>query len=169
MLLTYNDYYSPMEYCEEILKELSNICTQKDKIIDWRGDEVLKTEATTFHFHIHHMDTYIKKISNMIETLAMEQARYYLSIMYHKFEVEELTVTPARKFKILESYAKVCVYQGDVANALLICDAMKQIADHISDEDSNKIYYTWGHWGDSTQKGASRTVNAACGGGRAGP
>ncbi|MBQ4524297.1 MAG: diguanylate cyclase [Lachnospiraceae bacterium] len=143
MLLTYNDYYSPMEYCEKILKELNQICTVKDKLIDWRGDEVLEAETTTFHFHLHHMDSYMKKISNMIETLAMEQARYYLSILYHKFEVEELSVTPAKKFKILESYARVCVYQGDIANALLICDAMKKIADQVSDNDSNKIYYMY--------------------------
>lgn len=143
MLLTYNDYYSPMEYCKDIVKELNDICMAQNKYIDWRGDEVLDAEATTFHFHLYHMDAYIKKISNMIETLAMEQAHYYLSILYHKFEVEELAVTPAKKFKILESYARVCVYQGDVANALLVCDAMKQIADQVLDEDSNKIYYMY--------------------------
>lgn len=143
MLLTYNDYYSPLEYCESLLKELRDYCTGKDKVIDFRGDEVLKTESAIFRFHLHHMDVYIEKISNMIATLALEQARYYLSILYHKFEVEELLVTPAKKFKILESYARVCLFQGDIANSLLICDAMKQISDQVSDEDSNKIYYLY--------------------------
>ena len=135
VLVTYNELAPELKYSKEAWKNLLAKFDAHDCIIDWTFSSIVSESETnvTFKFNNHNLAEYYTKLNNMYRLLALDQAAFYLDILYHKFEVEKVYIIPEYKFKFLELYAKVAMCQDKTSDALLYCNGMRTI---IEEEDN---------------------------------
>lgn len=73
------------------------------------------------------VDTYIRNIHTMLETLAVEQAIYYLDEITYKFKHEKEEIAQDKKISLDELYAFAYLYTGKYQNTLMVCDRVKKL------------------------------------------
>lgn len=83
-------------------------------------------EGSSFCFESARIHEYLLKLNNMYQLLDLEQAKYYLDILYQKIELEKLSLNADCVFNFYRLYALVSLYSNDIANALICCDHMQQ-------------------------------------------
>lgn len=94
-----------------------------------------------FHFNSANVKRYLMKLNNMYQTLDLEQAKYYLGIIYRKIELERLLLQEQDKFEILELYARVCILSDDIATALLVCENLQTVQWEKGQFEGRYLYY----------------------------
>ena len=135
VLVTYNELAPELKYSKEAWKSLLAKFDAHDCIIDWTfGSMATESETNaTFKFNNHKLSEYYTKLNNMYHLLALDQAVFYLDILYHKFEVEKVYIVPEYKFMFLELYAKIAMCLDKTSDALLYSNGMRMI---IEEEDN---------------------------------
>ena len=126
-LATYNEIITVPEYMKGEWSRLIEKFDSHDCIIDWTWDSnsTMNEGHASFAFNPKNISDYFMKLNNMYNMLTLDQAIYYLDIMYHKFEVEKLYLLPKYKFVFLEIYAKIAMSMDKTSDALLYCDGMR--------------------------------------------
>lgn len=121
-IICFNEVSQIMPYVKEAWKTLVKQVEKNLHLIDWGTTERQKTVAPTVQFTPQPLafQSYIAMIHNMVHTLAIEQANYYLAILYHKLEVERAFVVRELKEQILYLYSLTTIYLGDYSKALLL-------------------------------------------------
>lgn len=144
VLVTYNELASELKYSKEAWKSLLAKFDAHDCIIDWTfSSAAYESETNTiFKFNNHDLAEYYTQLNNMYHLLALDQATFYLDILYHKFEVEKVYIVPEYKFKFLELYAKIAMCQDKTSDALLYCNGMRTIIDE-EDHIEWKLRYNY--------------------------
>lgn len=143
VLAIYNELASELKYSRNVWESLLSKFDDHDCIIDWTFNAgAFEAETNTaFKFNNHKLSDYYTKLNNMNQLLALEQADFYLDILYHKFEVEKVYIVPEYKFKFLELYAKIAMYQDKTSDALLYCNGMRAIIEEEEYADWKFRYY----------------------------
>lgn len=130
LVASYNDFRMVLPHVERIWEEYSKRLENMNCIVD--GSMLNATApmepGVTFRFRGNQVTEYITKLSNMFHMLEFEQAAHYLSIIYKKMELENLSIDDAERFEILKIYAQVCIYSENIATALLICNSLNDIS-----------------------------------------
>lgn len=127
MIATYNESVPDLEYNKEMWQALQTRLNENDCIIDWTLDSMIQHTDTNpgFIFDGKKLEEYDVKLNNMLYFLTLDQAEYYLDILYHKFEVEKVLVTSENKFRFLSLYARTALYRQKYPEALLYCEGMR--------------------------------------------
>ena len=138
-IVCYNEVSPTMPYAAKTWKALISQVEKKNHLIDWGTTERQQTITPTIQFTPQPLSFpgYISMIHNMVHTLAVEQANYYLGILYHKLEVERSFVVKELKDQILYLYSLTTLYSGDYSKALLLLEQLKELLD----PDKNPVMY----------------------------
>lgn len=142
VVATYNELAPELEYTKDVWQRLLTQLEERDCVVDWTlNTEMLDADLTSgFKFRNDSLEEYYVYLNNMYYFLALNQAEYYLDILYHKFEVEKVYIIPNQKFKFLELCGKVAMCLDKTSDALLYCNGMWTL---VEDADNIKWQYRY--------------------------
>lgn len=131
IIVSYNEVSQATSYAAEEWRALVKQVDDRRRLVDFGITKKQQVVAPTIQFSPHTLSfpSYIPMLHNMVHTLAIEQANYYLDILYHKLEVEHSFVARELKEQILYLYSLTTIYLGDYSKALLLLDKLKEIID----------------------------------------
>ena len=137
IIITYNEVIPVISYAEQSWKKLITKVEKQHNLIDWGVTEKQQPVVPTLRFlpHTALIASYLPIIHNMVYTLAIEQADYYLEILYHKLEVEHSCVANDTKEELLYLYSLTSLYLGDYSKALLLLDKLKNTINSQTEAD----------------------------------
>lgn len=118
----FNELYIQLPHMKDAWEKWLDELEDYSCIVDG-GEGVTKAEEENsyFHFESNCIDEYLIKLNNMYYLLDYEQAQYYLALIYHKIEVEKLSIGENNVFALYTLYAMISIY-SDMSKALLLCD-----------------------------------------------
>ncbi|MDE6185450.1 MAG: GGDEF domain-containing protein, partial [Lachnospiraceae bacterium] len=126
---TFNELHSQQPHVAQAWESWTEKLEDENCIVTIGGDEIeVEEESSYFSFEISCMEEYLTKLHNMYYLLDYAQAQYYLSLIYHKIEVEKLSVDEDSVFKLYMLYAVISMY-SDMPRALLLCDNIQFLPD----------------------------------------
>ena len=142
ILGTYNELFGVAEYCETDWNKMVSKLESLDSIVEWVFNTTIDIRETNepFKFDQKKIPEYIDKFKNLCILLAFEQADYYLDMIYHKIEVEKVSIDAKSKFTFLRFYAYVAMHLDKTSDALMYCDGMRFIIEEDYDEIMDLIY-----------------------------
>lgn len=124
----YNDLRAVLPHISEIWDSFMELLQSNDCIIDSVFTEQLQSDiAGNFRFSSNDVPEYMTKLTNLFFCLDFAQLHYYMYIIYQKLELEKLVIDKEYHFRLLRLYATSSLCVEDVANALLLCDALADI------------------------------------------
>lgn len=125
----FNELYTQLPYMTQAWESWLEKLEDYNCIVDGGGDEIkVEEENSYFRFESSRIDEYWIKLRNMYYLLDYEQAQYYLSLIYHKIEVEKLAVEGDSVFRLYMLYAAILMY-SDMPRALLLCDDLQSLCE----------------------------------------
>lgn len=142
ILSTFNEVCNTLPYTNNMWKKLLDSLSDKGYIVEqnFASTEIKSEPDINFIFTLDNMDEYILKLNNMYNLMAIEQARYYLDVIYKNIEVEKLYVSEKYKFIIFEFCTEIAAMLGDTSDALMYAEAMNS-ANKVRDMDRAYRYY----------------------------
>ena len=143
ILSTCNELFDILPYMVKVREQLDEEYDEQGRIIEWPFNAItLPSESgSVFLFRLEETDHYVEQLNAMYNTLAFEQALYYLNIIYQKIELEKLDIDVSFKFKILSLYTIVSILNEDFSYALLLCDTLKDVQNQLGSFISRYGYY----------------------------
>ena len=140
IIVTYNEVVPIISYAEQSWKNLIKLVEKQQRLIDWGITERQQPVVPTLRFlpHTALVASYLPILHNMVYTLAIEQADYYLDILYRKLEVERSFVADEVKQELLYLYSLTALYMGDYSKALLLLDKLRAM---IGSKKNSVIYF----------------------------
>ena len=100
---------------------------------------------------------YLEKLKIMYCSVEFELANYYLQKIHKKLTSEKINVDADCKFELVSLYAKVLINSGDFANAMIICDSLKELCDTYK---LDRYYFEYYYIFTYTQMYSSKTEQA---------
>ncbi len=94
-------------------------------VIDGALDEDENTRKKDKTFVFKNADFELRMIDNMVNSMAIPQAEYYIDLIYQKVELEKVYVTAQYRMKMLALYIAICIFQDNYSYALILCDKYK--------------------------------------------
>lgn len=143
IVATFNENAVKLSYMKNTWRALLEKFDEHDCVIDWTLNTIpLDSDYhSVFKFDNNKIAEYCKKVNNMYQMLAFEQAAYYLEILYHKFEIEKVHVVSEYKFSFLEMYAQISMYLDKTSDALLYCNGMRSLTESEKNLEWEYKYY----------------------------
>ena len=84
-------------------------------------------------YPINELEDIYKDLCNLFTFMCYRQLAYHLNFVYHKFEVERITVSDEIKFKYFELYATTTMYMDLGAEAMLYLSRMQPLLKGLKD------------------------------------
>ena len=109
LICFYNENDIEIESTGELWKSIVEYWEENDILLDVLGDENEEIRNNGFRCSSALIDDDYKKLMNLYHFMCLSEVEHYLSIYYHKFEVEKLAINPKTKFLFLELFW-VCIY-----------------------------------------------------------
>lgn len=146
ILLAYNSMHTVLPHVTQEWDAYAELLEENGCVIN--GEMMMNQSGTeeddaVFHFESANISEYLKRLQNMCETLDLEQARYYLQIIYRKIERENLYLKETDKFKVFELYARASILSDDIPNALMVCERLKSAKWEHEQKEGEYLYYYW--------------------------
>ncbi|MCI8668847.1 MAG: GGDEF domain-containing protein [Lachnospiraceae bacterium] len=141
---TYNESFNVSTYMLKDWLKFKEKLDGSDYIVKCDDEEESGTNndiTAGFEPDISEIHTYIKKINDMIYTLAFREADYYLEIIYHSIEINKMDVEKKTRIRILLMYAAVAVYNRQSKHAYVLCKKVQDSDYLYQDIDSQYNYY----------------------------
>lgn len=144
LICTYNEIENEIEYTKDVWNDLVEYWEYNNMLLDIMGEEEnnITMVSKGFIYSNDKLEEYYKILGNLYNFMCFNEAISYLSIIYHKVQVEKISVAPENKFKFLELYAKISMYMELSAEALLYLNSMQPILKELED-DIWKIKYNF--------------------------
>lgn len=143
VVATYNELAPELDYTKNIWQQFLTELDERDCIVDWTlNTDMLDPDLTAgFKFQNDRLEQYYQTLLNMYYFLDLEQADYFLGMLYHKFEVEKVYIIPNQKLKFLELCAKVAMCTEQMSDAMLYCNGMWTLAEDLDSVQWRFRYY----------------------------
>lgn len=140
---TFNESYYIDKSILPKWKILINNLRKNSNIIDWdkKEKQELAVERTNFIPIISRYPRYLEKIENMLETLAIDQAYFYLDLLIHKIEIEKSNISISIQRSLLENFVKACIYKNEMNRASRICEKLRGLGEKNLYSLNNYEYY----------------------------
>lgn len=149
LFASYNDLSSVLSHIADKWETFLELLESNNCIIDSVFTEQLQSDLVThFRFRLEDVPDYLTKLTNMYYCLDFTQLHYYMHNIYQKLELEKLAIDKTYRFRLLRLYAISSLCVDDVANALLLCDAL---ADIYRKEKSFEIGFSYYYLQSLTQ------------------
>lgn len=144
IVMTYNDSNKPAIHISDRYVEMIRLFQKNQLVIDCNYENNLPEtkELVLFTLDETAIREYIILIKNMIDTLAYDQAEYYLQILYHKYEVEKYEIEDRERIEFLTLYGLTSVYNGNMKMAYIVCE---RIIAEDRYKDDLKVCFTYNY------------------------
>ena len=128
-LANYNEAYSVPSYTAETWTTLVRNIEDLNYMLDWNMQDAQTTAniIESFEPSIADFQNYLLLINNMIQTLAIKQAMYYLKIVYSKIITEKVNLSAKSRARFYILYATAALYDMNITTALMMCDKLKNV------------------------------------------
>ncbi len=128
LFAAYNDLSSVLPHNLEVWDTFIELLQNNDCVIDSIfTDRLSANNLGNFYFQSSYIKEYLVTLANLYYCLDFAQLNYYMEILYRKIELEKLSIDKEYRFRILRLYAVSSLCVEDVANALLLCDALAEV------------------------------------------
>ena len=129
LLANYNEAYVVPAYTQERWTKLVHKIEDLNYMLEWNVQDVQTDTniADVFEPSVTDFPEYLVMINNMIKTVAIKQAMYYLKILYNKISTEKVNISAKNKAKFYILYAIASLYDNNITNALIMCEKLKNI------------------------------------------
>lgn len=122
-IVVFNDSYYQKKYLLKAWHELLEFMKDFSMLYEWGQftTDVTMTSTDEFVFQTTDAQQNITKLTNMIQCIVMEDAKYYISDIYSKLE-HNLSLLPSEDcFKILSLYVHLSLAMEDTDRAIMAC------------------------------------------------
>ena len=134
LLIIYDESVNPSSYIEEEFKKIIEYAEKNNMLFEWESDN--KVKSTIFHSVFmpakRYFKIYLKALENLNVTLCLEDAEYFLEIIYNRILEEKMNLEDSDKFKLFSLRARNAILRGDVKTAMIMSEKMFPI---IKDDD----------------------------------
>ena len=129
LLANYNEAYVVSPYTQDQWLLLVRKVEEFNYMLDWNVQDVQtdKNRSESFDPVMNSFNDYIVLINNMIQTVAIKQAVYYLKILYNKINTEKVNISAKNKAKFYVLYATASLYECNITYALIMCEKLKNV------------------------------------------
>ena len=129
LLANYNEAYVTPAYTLDIWSQLVHQIEDLNYMLDWniQDPQADINIVESFEPALSELNQYIVKINNMILTLAVKQAMYYLDIVYHRLIGYKLNLNSKILARFYILYTTAAIYDKSYSTALIMCDKFKNI------------------------------------------
>lgn len=159
ILATYNDLKRVAVINKQEWLNFVNVMNHNGLIYEG-GTYDSKEEAETtssYVFESKRAYEYLGKLKIMYCSVEFELASYYLQKIHKKLISEKINIDADCKFEFVSLYAKVLLSLGDLANAMIICDSIKELCDTYK---LDRYYFEYYYIFTYTQMYSSKTEQA---------
>ena len=164
IVATYNEINNIPEYVANLWKNYMEHLSQTDSVVEWSfNDNKIATEHKhDFLVSVEKIPEYVENIRNMYHMMAIQQAEYYLNLIYKKFEFEKLDIPEKLMFEFMELYAETVLMLDKNSEAMIYAEVMKNIDDNsIPDKEYRcKYLLSWIHMFSGRNKEAQKAALA---------
>lgn len=138
-LIIFDELQSPSSYIESYYRKIINDAENDNILFEWESDNVLGEYDyhTAFIPSKRYFPLYLENLNNLLEMLAIEDAEYYMSIIYNRFIEENLSIERRNKCMFYYLRAKCAVIREDIKLAMLMCEKLLPL---INDDDLEEKY-----------------------------
>lgn len=144
LLANYNEAYAVSSYTQEQWSLLVHRIEDLNYMLDWNVQDV-QTDiniSESFEPYMNDFQEYLILINNMIQTVAIKQAIYYLKILYNKISTEKVAISAKNRAYFYILYATASLYDCNITNSLIMCEKLKNVnTKHPDPKYSFKYYY----------------------------
>ena len=144
LLANYNEAYVVPSYTQEKWSLLVHRIEDLNYMLDWNVQDVQTDTNISESFEpvINDFQDYLIMINNMIQTVAIKQAVYYLKILYNKISTEKVTISAKNRAYFYILYATASLYDCNITNSLIMCEKLKNVNNkHPDPKYAFKYYY----------------------------
>lgn len=143
LLANYNEAYVVPTYTLDVWRFLMNQVEDNNLLLDWniQDSQAEVNIVESFEPVIADFREYLVRINNMLYTLAIKQALYYLDILYNKVLTEKVNIHLKYKVEYFIVYAIAALYDGNITVALTMCEKLKSINNKHPNVRYSFIYY----------------------------
>ena len=143
LLANYNEAYVVPSYTLDTWKSLISQIEANNLMLDWnmQDSQAEMNIAESFEPVIADFREYLVRINNMVYTLAIKQALYYLDMLYSKILIEKVKISLKLKVEFYILYAIASLYERNITLSLLMCDKLKNINNKNPNVKYTFIYY----------------------------
>lgn len=127
IIASYNEAEDLYSYTKDSWYLMSRYIKDREMSVDYDDDNKDVIADDVFIPVNTQIDVYLKNIKDLFLCLQLEQAKYYLDIIYKAIENGNLEVEDAQKIDILAIYSFVTVYNSEEKIAYLYCKKMSNI------------------------------------------
>lgn len=148
----YNETFAVASYMREDWSALIKAIDSSKWVIECDADEVntsksifqlddsIHTSVNTFEPNLDNIDRYIVLANNMMLTIAMEDAVYFLNILYNKVEFDNASMDNKKRIDFLLLLAMSYAYNGEFKSAYIICQKIHDSEFLFQDIESLYFY-----------------------------
>lgn len=133
-----NEMGSIKGYMEERYNAFIQECDRLGMVSDWAFDEPFGEKNTESAFSLRNTEEELKNIRNMFYTFAIEQADYYMNMIYQKVELEKVKVSQDYRIDMFTLYIMINIFQENFSTALVLCERMNKV--HATDKRERLKY-----------------------------
>ena len=129
LLANYNEAYVGPAYTMSKWSALVHEIEDFNYMLDWNIQDIQTENALpeSFEPNVASFKNYLSLINNMIQTVAVKQAMYYLKIIYNKLIIEKVSLSAKSRAKFYILYALASIYDRNNTTALMMCDKLKHV------------------------------------------
>ena len=141
-VFTYGESFLVREYCQSEWSILLQRADENKMIAFMQSSDVVQNldVPDSFDYDETMIGQYIISINNMVHTLALDDAKYYLRIIAGMIGRIDSCVSDKNRFKILELLGMVYLAMEDYKDALLVCEKMVPLFYDADDTYREYVY-----------------------------
>lgn len=141
-LVIYNELQPPLAYIEETFDEIISIADDKNVLFEWESDDEVRTNDyhSTFIPNRRFFNDYLRKLNNLCNMLAIDDAEYYINVIHNRIVEEKLTIDKEDRFNFYALASYCNVLNNDKSSAMLMCERLLPLYDKKTDLKSDYIY-----------------------------
>lgn len=121
----FNESYHVDSYMKDTWNELAGIVKAHDWTVECDDDRRLFSDNETFEPKMNLVPEYLQDINDMIQSLALSQAKFYLNAIYRTLEARNTEIDEKMKASVLYLSALVAIYMESTKQAYLLTKKMK--------------------------------------------
>lgn len=144
LLANYNEAYVVSAYTQARWTALVRKIEDLNYMLEWNVQDV-QTDINiveSFDPVMAEFQNYLLMINNMIQTVAIQQAVYYLRILYNKITTEKVTISAKNRARFFTLYAEASIYERNIPYAQMMCGKLKDVnSRHPNLKNSFQYYY----------------------------
>ncbi len=129
LLANYNEAYVVPSYTQSQWTNLVHKIEDLNFMLDWNVQDAQTDINITESFEpvMSDFQNYLVLINNMIQTVAIKQALYYLKIVHNKISSEKVNVSLKNRAEFYTLYAYAALYDKNITTSLIMCEKLKNI------------------------------------------